>query len=184
MVSVDKAKNKPTRGADGPDGEVMLDIEVDRCGGAAGVTLVAFTPNTDAGFLDAITKAIHDTTNNPSILSISWGRPESTLDLQQSLTSFDAAFQDAEAAGHHGLRRGPGNGGSGDGIIRRRRSCRFPGLQRPHVLCCGGTSIKTSGARRLPRSLVWNDGAAGRGHGAVASAPSSRCRPGRKGGRS
>ncbi|MEI9984936.1 MAG: hypothetical protein WDN69_18060 [Aliidongia sp.] len=28
VVSVDKAKNKPTGSADGPDGEVMLDIEV------------------------------------------------------------------------------------------------------------------------------------------------------------
>jgi kumamolisin len=35
--------------------------------------VVYFTPDTDAGFLDAVTTAIHDTTNRPSILSISWG---------------------------------------------------------------------------------------------------------------
>ncbi|HTY02205.1 MAG TPA: protease pro-enzyme activation domain-containing protein, partial [Rhodocyclaceae bacterium] len=74
-VRVDGANNQPST-PDGADGEVMLDIEV-----AAGIApkatiAVYFAPNTDKGFLDAITMAIHDTTNQPSVISISWGAAE------------------------------------------------------------------------------------------------------------
>jgi kumamolisin len=57
--------NQPTGSANGPDGEVMLHIEV--CGSVAPAAQIAvyFAPNTDQGLLDAITTAIHDKTNNP-----------------------------------------------------------------------------------------------------------------------
>ena len=60
--------------------------------------MVYFTPNTDAGFLDAITTAIHDSKNKPSVISISWGGPESGW-TQQAMTAFDQAFQAAAALG-------------------------------------------------------------------------------------
>ncbi|HEY6465371.1 MAG TPA: protease pro-enzyme activation domain-containing protein, partial [Candidatus Acidoferrales bacterium] len=52
-VSVDGAKNAPTGDANGPDGEVELDVEV--AGATApGATIAAyFAPNTDQGFIDA-----------------------------------------------------------------------------------------------------------------------------------
>ena len=58
---------------------------------------VYFAPNTDAGFLDAITTAIHDTTNKPSVISISWGGPESTW-TSQAMTAMDDAFQAAASS--------------------------------------------------------------------------------------
>jgi len=155
VVSVDKAKNKPTKSADGPDGEVMLDIEVVGAVAPGAHIVVYFAPNTDAGFLDAITKAIHDTTNKPSVLSISWGGPESSW-TQQSLTSFDSAFQDAAALGIT-VCATAGDSGSSDGATGDNVD--FPGSS-PHVLCCGGTSIKTSGAK-VTGETVWNDGAQG-----------------------
>jgi len=75
-VSVDHGKNHPTGDANGPDGEVMLDIEVAGAIAPAAQIAVYFAPNTDQGFLDAVTTAIHDTTNKPSVISISWGGPE------------------------------------------------------------------------------------------------------------
>ena len=87
-VSVDHGKNHPTGDPNGPDGEVMLDIEVVGAIAPAANIAVYFAPNTDAGFLDAITTAIHDTTNKPSVISISWGGPESSW-TQQSMTAFD-----------------------------------------------------------------------------------------------
>ncbi|MGH7704785.1 MAG: S53 family peptidase, partial [Candidatus Dormibacteria bacterium] len=75
-VPVAGGSNRPTGVEDGPDGEVMLDIEV--AGSMApGVRLaVYFAPNTDQGFLAAINAALHDRTNHPSVISISWGGPE------------------------------------------------------------------------------------------------------------
>ena len=75
-VSVDAATNSPTGSADGPDGEVMLDIEVAGAVAPGAKFVVYFTPNTDQGFLDAITQALNDTVNKPSVISISWGGPE------------------------------------------------------------------------------------------------------------
>jgi len=87
-VSVDHGRNHPTGDPNGPDGEVMLDIEVAGAIAPGAKIAVYFAPNTDAGFLDAITTAIHDTRNRPSVISISWGGPESSW-TQQSMTAFD-----------------------------------------------------------------------------------------------
>jgi kumamolisin len=97
-VSVDGGENAPTGDANGPDGEVMLDVEVIGAIAPAARIAVYFAPNTDAGFLDAITTAIHDTTNKPSVLSISWGSAETTW-TEQSMTAMDDAFQAAATLG-------------------------------------------------------------------------------------
>ncbi|MGH8296898.1 MAG: S53 family peptidase, partial [Steroidobacteraceae bacterium] len=72
-VSVDHGANQPTGDANGSDGEVMLDIEVAGAIAPAAAIAVYFAPNTDAGFLDAVTAAIHDDVRKPSVISISWG---------------------------------------------------------------------------------------------------------------
>ena len=105
-VSVDHGTNTPTGNPDGPDGEVMLDIEVAGAVAPKAKIVVYFTPNTSQGFLDAITHAVHDNVNKPSVISISWGGPESTW-TGQAFQQFDQAFQAAAAAGgHHLCRRG------------------------------------------------------------------------------
>jgi kumamolisin len=71
-VSIGKGSNSPTGDPNGPDGEVMLDIEVAGAVAPGAKIVVYFAENTDAGFLNAITTAVHDSTNNPSIISISW----------------------------------------------------------------------------------------------------------------
>ncbi|MDE2052796.1 MAG: peptidase S53, partial [Gammaproteobacteria bacterium] len=64
-VSVDQGANRPTGDPNGPDGEVMLDIEVAGAIAPAADIAVYFAPNTDAGFLDAVTAAIHDDARKP-----------------------------------------------------------------------------------------------------------------------
>jgi kumamolisin len=156
-VSVDHAANSPTGDADGPDGEVMLDIEV--VGSIApGARIAAyFAPNTDAGFLDAITTAIHDTTNDPSVLSISWGGAESTW-TSQAMTAMDEAFQAAAAMGIT-VCIAAGDGGSSDGATGGGDHVDFP-ASSPHVLACGGTSV-TANQTQITSEMVWNDGASG-----------------------
>ncbi|HTC23001.1 MAG TPA: protease pro-enzyme activation domain-containing protein, partial [Gemmatimonadales bacterium] len=96
-VSVDGAHNTP--GVDtNADGEVLLDIEVAGAIAPGARLAVYFAPNTDSGFLDAITKAVHDTHRRPSVISISWGGPESSW-TAQSLQAYDQALQAAAVLG-------------------------------------------------------------------------------------
>jgi kumamolisin len=156
-VSVDLAQDDPTGDPNGPDGEVMLDIEVAGAIAPACTIAVYFAPNTDAGFLDAITTAVHDPTNKPSVIAISWGGPESTWS-QSSMTAFDAAFQDAAAMGIT-VCVASGDGGSSDGVADGANHVDFPSSS-PHALACGGTSIQVTGGT-LTAETVWNDGARG-----------------------
>jgi len=156
-VSVDHAKNRPTGQAGGPDGEVMLDIEVAGAIAPSAKIVVYFAPNTDAGFLDGINAAIHDTTHKPSVISISWGGPESSW-TPQSMSAYDQAFQNAAAMGVT-VCAASGDNGSSDGVSDGADHVDFP-ASSPHVLACGGTSLKAaSGA--IASEGVWNNGASG-----------------------
>ncbi len=154
-VSVDGGANTPGGAA---DGEVMLDIEV--VGSIApGVNIaVYFAPNTDQGFIDAITDAAHDTTRTPSIISISWGGPEDTW-TAQSQTAMNAALQDAAALGVT-VCIAAGDNGSTDGEAGALH-VDFPGSS-PYALCCGGTTLAASGTT-ITSETVWNETAAGEG---------------------
>ena len=153
-VSVDAAANKPTGSANGPDGEVMLDIEV--AGAVApGVNIaVYFAPNTDAGFLNAMKTAIHDTENKPSVISISWGAAESQW-TEQAMKAMDRAFQDAAAVGVT-VCCASGDRGSTDGESDGLVHVDFPSSS-PHALACGGTRLEGSGDT-ITSEVVWNEG--------------------------
>jgi kumamolisin len=165
VVSVDHGKNHPTGDPNGPDGEVMLDIEVVGAIAPGAHIAVYFAPNTDAGFLDAITTAVHDTSNRPSVISISWGGPESSW-TQQSLTAFDSAFQAAAAMGIT-VCVASGDNGSSDGVNDGANHVDFP-ASSPYALACGGTSLQASGTTITGES-VWNDGAQGGASGGGVS---------------
>jgi kumamolisin len=157
VVSVDQAHNQPTGDPNGPDGEVMLDIEIVGAIAPGAKMVVYFAPNTDAGFLDAITTAIHDTTNNPSVISISWGGPESSW-TQQSLAAYDSAFQSATAIGIT-VCVACGDKGSSDGVNDGGNHVDFP-ASSSYALACGGTSLRASGTA-ISSETAWNDGAQG-----------------------
>src|ERR1700719_1731533 len=74
-VSVDGVQNVPGGDPNGADGEVELDIEVVGAVAPGAAQKVYFAPNTDQGFMDAVSTAIQDT--GVSIVSISWGQAES-----------------------------------------------------------------------------------------------------------
>ena len=157
-VLVDGGKNAPTT-ADSADGEVMLDIEVSAAVAPGAKIVVYFAPNTDQGFIDAITTAVHDTANNPGIISISWGGPESTW-TAQSLSALDAACQSAAALGIT-ITVAAGDSGSSDGVTDGSNNVDFP-ASSPHVLACGGTSLQATGST-ISSEVVWNETAAGNG---------------------
>ena len=155
-VSVDNGKNKPTN-PNSADGEVLLDIEVVGAVAPGAKIAVYFAPNTSQGFQDALTTAIHDKTNKPSVISISWGGAESTW-TAQSMTAFDSAAQDAAALGVT-ICAASGDNGSSDGVTDGKNHVNFP-ASSPHILACGGTSLQSANGA-ITSETVWNDGAQG-----------------------
>jgi kumamolisin len=157
-VSVDGAANSPSN-PDSADGEVMLDIEVAGAIAPAAKIVVYFAPNTDQGFLDAITTAVHDSTNQPSVISISWGAAESQW-TSQALTNFDQAFQAAAAMGVT-VCVAAGDNGSSDGVNDGNNHVDFP-ASSSFALACGGTTLQASNGK-IVNEEVWNDQSTGGG---------------------
>jgi kumamolisin len=168
-VSVDGGTNSPGN-PNGADGEVALDIQVSGSIANGARIAVYFAPNTDQGFIDAITTAVHDTTNKPSVLSISWGGPESGW-ASSSATALDDACQSAAALGVT-ITVAAGDNGSSDGASGNNVD--FP-ASSPYVLGCGGTELIGSGTT-IESEVVWNDGseggATGGGYSALFPVPS------------
>ncbi len=156
-VSVDGAQNDPTGDPNGPDTEVALDIEVAGAVAPGATIVVYFAPNSDAGFLDAINQAATDNVNKPSVISISWGGPESSW-TAQSLQSYNSALQAAASLGVT-VCVACGDNGSSDGVSDGKYHVDFP-ASSPYSLACGGTSLKLSGSN-ITSEVVWNDGASG-----------------------
>jgi kumamolisin len=159
-VPVDGGTNSPTPD-DGANGEVALDIQVS--GGAAPGARIAvyFAPNTDAGFVDAITAAVHDTTNKPSVISISWGAPEANW-TQQAVQTMNSALQDAVDVSVS-VFAASGDNLASDGLTDGKAHVDFP-ASSPTIIGCGGTSIAVNG-NTITSETVWNDGNSGGGGG-------------------
>jgi kumamolisin len=164
-VSVDGGTNAPTTPS-GADSEVLLDIEVAASVAPGAAIAVYFAPNTDQGFLDAVTTAIHDTTNHPSVISISWGSAESTW-TAQAMEQMEAAFTAGAALGVT-VTVAAGDNGSSDSQTDGLAHVDFP-ASAPHALGCGGTTLEGSGGT-ITSEVVWNDGASGGATGGGISA--------------
>jgi kumamolisin len=156
-VSVLKGENRPGK-PDGPDGEVMLDIEVLGSVAPGASISVYFAPNTDQGFIDAVTTAVHDTTRRPSVISISWGSAESTW-TAQAMQQMEQAFAAAAAMGVT-VTVAAGDNGSGDGVTDGLAHVDFP-ASAPHALACGGTSLQLSTTGQIITETAWDDGTGG-----------------------
>lgn len=123
---------------------------------------VYFTTFTEQGWVDAISQAATDAQVDPSVLSISYGNPESgsgtawsAMAVKQVNQAFEAASSAGRtvccAAGDSGATDEPGTALHVD----------FP-ASSPWVLGCGGTRL-TSGAGTITSEVVWNDLASGNG---------------------
>ncbi|HWE08925.1 MAG TPA: S53 family peptidase [Solirubrobacteraceae bacterium] len=162
-VGVDGGANSP--GVDqGADGEVMLDIEVVGAVAPGARIAVYFAPNTDQGFIDGLSTAVHDAAHAPSVVSISWGQSEDAwsgqgrAQMEQILTEAGAMGVTVTAAA--------GDNGSTDNVGDGRQHVDFP-ASAPHALACGGTSLRLSGTTIATES-VWNDTGDGATGGGVS----------------
>jgi kumamolisin len=157
-VGVDGASNVAGQDPQGADGEVLLDIEVAGAVAPGARQVVYFAPNTDQGFVDAVTTAVH-AEPTPAAVSISWGGPESSW-TAQAMTALDQAIADGVALGVT-VTAAAGDNGSGDGVSDGQPHADFP-ASSPHALACGGTSLHADPSSGVISSeKVWNDGAGG-----------------------
>src|SRR6185437_8610184 len=161
-VGVDGAQNVPGQDPNGADGEVLLDIEVAGALAPQAKILVYFAPNTDAGFLDAVSTAAH-ANPTPAAISISWGQSEDQW-TAQARTAFDQALQDAAALGVT-TTAAAGDDGSSDRVGDGKPHVDFP-ASSPHALACGGTKLIANPSTGVISSeVVWNETAANEGAG-------------------
>jgi len=151
-VGVDGGTNSPGVDQDA-DGEVMLDIEVAGAVAPGAKFIVYFSPNTDQGFIDAVSTAVHDTTNHPSVISISWGGPEDSW-TQQARTQMEQVLTEGAAVGVT-VTVAAGDNGSTDGVTDGKQHVDFP-ASAPHALACGGTSLQIANGQ-VTSEVVWND---------------------------
>lgn len=177
-VSVDGGVNRPGVDQDS-DGEVMLDIEVAAAVAPGARIVVYFAPNTDQGFHDAISTAVHDAVYKPSVISISWGGPEDTW-TQQSIDAMLQAVTDAAALGVT-VTAAAGDDGATDGVSDNKLHVDLPACLPP-VLACGGTRLNTANGV-FASETVWNElangeGATGGGVSRILSVPSYQANAG------
>lgn len=168
-VSVDGVSNNPN--ASNPDdndadGEVMLDIEVAGAVASGAKFVIYFAPFTEQGWVDVLTTAVQDTTNKPSVLSISWGWPESNdLWTQQAMDAVNQTLQEAGLAGVT-VCCASGDDGSADELTDGHAHVDFPAAS-PYILSCGGTTLTASDDKTsIVNEVTWNDGPRSQGGGA------------------
>ena len=149
-VPVDGVVNTPGDPS-GADGEVQLDIEIAGSAAPGADVAVYFSTNQGSGFLDAVAAAVHDSARSPSVISISWGGPESGWS-QQDIDALNQAFQAAATLGIT-VCCASGDSGASDGASDGALTVDFP-ASSPYVLGCGGTRLPLSGPE-----TAWNDGA-------------------------
>lgn len=171
-VGVDGAANSPGKDRR-VDVEVALDIEIAGALAPGADFTVYFAPNTDRGYVDAVSRAAHaDPT--PAAISVSWGQSEDSWS-EQSRTAMDEALADAAALGVTAC-AASGDRGSSDGIEDGKSHVDFPSSS-PHMLGCGGTTLRVGTSGAVESETVWHDeseggGATGGGVSAVFGQPS------------
>lgn len=163
-VSVDGKTNQPTAGANTPDGEVMLDIEVLGAVVPAARQVVYFGDPRGPGLFNAIRAAVSDVQRAPKIISISWGWPESFENPAVHAT-MDTLLKKAALLGIT-VCVASGDHGSSDVDPSDPHFSSHLQVDSPSCyeasLACGGTQITAAGEQ------AWNEGNGWAGGGGVS----------------
>jgi kumamolisin len=144
-----------TNAKDGAEGEVMLDIEVIAGVCPKSTIVVYFAEWTEQGWITAMDAVMQDKTNDPGVISASWGAPEDTdIWTDQAMTQMNESFQEAALLGIT-ICIAAGDDGSSDADMDGHAHVDFPGSS-PYVLAVGGTTIPVKGG--TGPDIVWKEG--------------------------
>jgi kumamolisin len=142
-----------------PDVEVLLDIEVAGSVAPGAKVVVYFAPDaSDESFIGAMSVIIHDSGNNPNIISISWGGPEDEA-TEQFKTEFNRLLQSAAQMGITVCVASGDDGSSDfasdDPYWDGNAHVDFPSSD-PYTLACGGTRL-TAADGKIKSEVTWDE---------------------------
>lgn len=146
-------------------GEVMLDIEVAGAMAPGAKIAVYFSTFDEKGLVDVLSTVIEDQTNNPGVVSISWGWGENqpfSSGILWSPSAMDHVNHSFLAAAQIGITIcvSTGDDGSEAQVSDGLAHVNFPATS-PYVLAVGGTTLHvhhSAGGTTNVQELVWNDG--------------------------
>jgi kumamolisin len=157
-VTIQGPGNDPGDGTNPADAspEVYLDLSIVGALATGAKVVVYFTEFNEQGWVDALSEASTDTTHNPSVISISYGNPESGRGSAWTAAAVRQVDLTLEAAAARGrtVTCASGDSGATDGLGNEAH-VDFP-ASSPWVLGCGGTRLEASGTS-ISSEVVWND---------------------------
>ncbi len=149
------ADGTATNAKDGAEGEVMLDIEVVAGACPKATIAVYFGQFTEEGWVTMLDTALQDKTNNPRVLSVSWGYAEKAGNWTKgAMTQVNESLKEAAMLGVT-VCVAAGDDGSSDALQDGHAHVDFPGSS-PYVLSVGGTTIPVKGGSQP--DIVWFEG--------------------------
>jgi kumamolisin len=157
-VTIQGPGNDPGDGTNPDDAspEVYLDLSIVGALATGAKVVVYFTEFNEQGWVDALSEASTDTTHDPSVISISYGNPESGHGSAWTKAAVREVNQTLEAAAARGrtITCAAGDSGATDGLGDKAH-VDFP-ASSPWVLACGGTRLEASSGS-ISKEVVWND---------------------------
>jgi kumamolisin len=157
-VSVDGQVNSPGAGDDSL--EIAIDIDVAGSVAPGARIAVYFAPFTEQGWVDAVNTAVHDAVNAPSVISISWGSPESEATWTlAAMRALNQTIEDAAALGVTIL-AASGDAGSDCGVGDGRAHVEYPASD-PGLISCAGTQIGNLSVQGSFDEDLWNPSGGG-----------------------
>ena len=157
VIEVSGAKNAP--GGDA-DGEVLLDSQVIGAIAPEATQNLIFAPNSDQGFVDAITRgAFPEQGEVPNTaISISWGQNEESW-TPQATDGMNAAFKKAALKGIS-IFAASGDDGARDNAPSGTKQADYPSSD-PFVTGTGGTALETGNDGKITSEVAWSNGGGG-----------------------
>lgn len=134
------------------DDEVAIDTQVAGAFAPGARLKLYFAQNTKRGWLDALVTALADERDAPSIVSLSYGQPESSFSTAE-IACFEEIFIAAALIGMTVI-VASGDSGPTYGAADGKLEVGYPASSR-FVLACGGTELPIAGTR-ITRERVWN----------------------------
>lgn len=155
VIEIGGAKNAPGD-PHGADGEVALDSQVVGTVAPKAVQNLIFAPNSDRGFIDAVTRSTFPKAGEVpnQAISISWGAPEEGW-TSQGTRGMNLAFQKARIKGI-GTYAAAGDDGAIDAASSGKMNADYPSSD-PNVTGTGGTRLVGRNGK-IVLERAWNNG--------------------------